>query len=824
MTAQPIHILLVEDNPADARLIEVLFAQQHEGEVKVDRAQTLAEALAALNTDAEKESFAAPGAVRRPIDLILLDLTLPDSESLETLRAVAERAPDIPVVVMSGMSDENLALQAVRQGAQDYLVKGRIDGQLLHRSVGYAIERRRAQNDRDLALHALQQSEERLRLVTEASTDGIWDWNVATGEVYWSDRVYHLLGVVPDGQGGLDKVLRLVHDDDRSRVEDLLRDALASGTRFSVEFRLRSSDGSYKFIRASGKTVRDPTGAPLRMAGSLTDITARKVAEQALQESERRFLSFMDNSPTIAYMKDISGRYVYLNAGFEKLFHRTAAELTGKTDLELWPPEIAERLRKADAAVLSSDEPMEFTETLPGDDGPHEWLSFKFPIESGGQRSVGGVAVDITERRRAEKALREADEQLRQSQKMEAVGQLASGVAHDFNNLLTAIRGYASLARHTLDEEHPALESLDQVEEASRQAGGVAGALLTFARKGKTEKLPVNVATAVESAARLFRRTLPPNVRLITDVAGAEDLWVLADSTQLQQVVINLGINARDAIGGAEGTLTVAVQPAGQGQRRHMAPRSQPPAVSIIVRDTGAGMTPDIKARIFEPFFTTKPRGMGTGLGLAVIHGIVQDHAGTITVDTAPGKGSTFTVTFPLVPAPTEVKEDETPEPGFIMGGLALLAEHNQLVRGLLASMLSALGYEIAHASSAEQALNVVAGIDLPIDLLVVELDLPGRGGVQLLSDIRAAGQPTRAVIVAGAGTTADTFGPGTVVLRKPFQLADLRRAITTLNQPGVDEAGPAPEAVEDSRAPAAPSIAHPVSPSFSTPQTESNA
>jgi two-component system cell cycle sensor histidine kinase/response regulator CckA len=775
MIPPTLNILLVEDNPADARLIELIFSGSRGPAATVRKAETLEAALECLGAQA--------------FDLVLLDLNLPDSESLDTLHAVASKAPETAVVVLSGHSDENLAISAVREGAQDYLVKGKIEAEVLQRSVRYAIERKRVQVDRDRAMQALAASEERLRLVTEASTDGIWDWNMRDDTLVWSERMYDLLRI-PRGQEvrPTAEALEHVHPEDRDLLRDAIKAHLEKGAPFIVECRLRRYDGSYGYFHISGKTVRDESGKPVRMAGSISDITERRRAEMALRASEQRFQSFMDNSPAVAFMKDEHGRYVYYNAVFKRLFGSEQKHILGQSDADLWPPDITERLRAVDRQVLETNTPIELIEIVPQEDGEHEWLTVKFPIvEPPNRRYVCGVAVDITERRRAEKALREADEKLRQSQKMEAVGQLASGIAHDFNNLLTAIRGYASLARSTLSAQHPALESLNQVEEATRQATGVAGALLTFARKAKTEKVPVQVAHAVEVAARLFRRTLPPSVRLVMDTHEAQDLWVSADDTQLQQVIINLGLNARDAMGEAGGTLTVSVKPAradGTPVTRRGPGAEVPQAVNISVQDTGIGMTPEIKARIFEPFFTTKPRGRGTGLGLAVIHGIVQEHGASISVQSEPGKGSTFTVTFPLIPAPARTEEPGEAPAEPIRGGLALLAEDNTLVRGLLASMLSALGYEIAHASTAEQALKLAASMNLQIDLLVVDQDLPGRGGLALLHDLRERGQATSAVIVA-AHPSEPIEDAGVVLLHKPFQLADLRRAIAGLNKAG---------------------------------------
>jgi two-component system cell cycle sensor histidine kinase/response regulator CckA len=642
MSNAQLTILLVEDNPADARLIQRFFAQRHGAGVRVEHAETLASALTLLSQDG--------GA----FDVILLDLTLPDSESLGTLRAVEAHAPEMPVVVLSGLADEELALQAVREGAQDYLVKGHIDAELLTRSVRYAVERQRVEKDRD-------------------------------------------------------------------------------------------------------------------------------AARRALTASESRFQSFMDNSPAVAFMKDESGRYVYVNALYERLFHIRLDQLGGKTDRDVFAADVAARLREADTRVLEAGTAMEFTEEVPLDGELREWLTIKFPVWDEGKRLIAGIALDVTERRRAERALREADEQLKQAQKMEAEWQLASGVAHDFNNLLTAIRGYASLARHTLHEDHPALESLDQVEEAARQATGVAGALLTFARVSRSAKAPVPVAAAVESAVRLFRRMLPPAVRLSLDLSRGEGVWVEADDTQLQQVVINLALNARDAIGAGEGTISVWVAPA-KALRKGGGPR--PAGVCIHVKDTGSGMSREVEARIFEPFFTTKPRGRGTGLGLSVIHGIVHDHGGSISVETGPGRGSTFTVWLPVVPAPSGAAEKAPPEHSVIAGGSALLAEDNQLVRALLATMLSALGYEVVNAGTAEQALGAATREGQKLDLIVIDQNLPGGPGLELVGQLRQRGLATRAVVVTAASGTDQPLPQGTVLLRKPFQLADLRQAIAELYAP----------------------------------------
>ena len=288
-------------------------------------------------------------------------------------------------------------------------------------------------------------------------------------------------------------------------------------------------------------------------------------------------------------------------------------------------------------------------------------------------------------------ARKEAEAQLRQAQKLEAVGHLASGIAHDFNNLLTAISGYVALAKKTLRPDHPAVSSLESVEQVAEQAEGVTRALLTFSRKTAARKQPVELAAVVEKAAHLLKRILPAGIDLIVDTGFVSGVWVNADSVQLQQVLLNLAINARDAMPNG-----------GRLQIRLALPRDggiEPQAVRLIVRDTGTGMSPETLARIFEPFFTTKPRGTGTGLGLAIVHGIVTDHGGTIEVESQVGRGTTFTVALPVARAqvrPSEPVEDR--EPCASHGEVVLVAEDHPYVRQIMTTGLRAAGYEVGQA------------------------------------------------------------------------------------------------------------------------------
>jgi len=780
MQNTPLHILLVEDNPADARFIELLLTERHPTALVVERADTLGRALSILERAEGRFS------------VILLDLGLPDSNSIETLRAVSASGYSVPIVVLSGLADETLGIEAVREGAQDYLVKGRIDAELLARTVRYSIERHRVES-------ALRESESPNQRILDVVPGGVVEVNMQ-GQIESANTVaQRLLGL------SLQELRRLnirdftscLHEDGSPcSAEDFpISRCLTTGTQQQpMTLGVPGRAGAVFWAVYTAIPMTEPrTGRQTGAVVTFLDITEHRRSDESLRASEARYRAVVEDQTELVCRFRPDGTRTFVNEACCRFFGLSRDELIGANLFDTVVPADREAVR-AHIQSLTRVGPAQVQEQRvfsgTGEVRWHQWFNRVVHVHDGHPVELQGLGRDITAQKLAEQALSESAEQLRHAQKLDAVGMLASGVAHDFNNLLTAIRGYASLARATLEDGHPALESLDQVEEASRQATGVAGALLTFARKARTEKLPVELAATVESAVRLFRRTLPLNLRLVIDTARAANLWVLADATQLQQVVMNLGLNARDA-SKREGLITIIVEPVLNNGGAHGRPAGgeAPTAVRMIVSDTGSGISPDIKARIFEPFFTTKPRGRGTGLGLAVIHGIVQDHGGTISVESQPDRGAIFTVVLPLVPPPPRSAEPRrSSETAPLTGGLALLVEHNHLVRGLLASMLSALGYEVVHATTGAEALERMGSTGPEFDLLVTAQNIPDGDTGSLIRNLAKQGHHTRTIIVSGADPTDEATDSDVVVLRKPFQLADLRRAIVTLLADGTED------------------------------------
>ena len=518
-------------------------------------------------------------------------------------------------------------------------------------------------------------------------------------------------------------------------LRDLGRENIpASSEHRREKFLLRRQDGGR--IPVSGRVTR--LGAEEQTPGLLTLNAVKEPAPGHLASEllfdRAHYRTLVQNLEQCIFLKDDQFRFVAVNPPFCRAADRPEEEVLGRTDFDCYPRALAEKFRADDRQVLLHGKRLETEEQSLIGGQQRTVRVVKTPVRDDSGRPVGvlGIFWDVTEQRSLEA-------QLRQAQKMEAVGQLAGGVAHDFNNLLTAILGNLSLLTGAAPLEAPARELVQAAESAALRAANLTGQLLGFSRRTLLRPEPTNVNHTINEVVAMLRRTIDP--RIILETHAASDLWpVLADTGQMNQVVMNLCLNARDAMpeGGRLLLQTENVVLGAEQARLWLEARSGE-FVCLRVRDTGAGMTAAVRARIFEPFFTTKGPGKGTGLGLAMVFGIVKQHGGWIECDSEPDKGTCFTLHLPRhVAAGLPAAEDNSRNDGAGRGTETILfVDDEAMLRNLGRTILQRHGYKVLLASDGMQAVEVFGRERASIDLVVLDLTMPRLSGRDAFRQIR---------------------------------------------------------------------------------------
>jgi PAS domain S-box-containing protein len=556
------------------------------------------------------------------------------------------------------------------------------------------------------------------------------------------------------------------------------------GLSLTLDLETLCKDGSTVWTETTMTLMRDPAGRAAGIVGVTRDITERKRAAQALRESEMRFRSVTDSAADAIIAADVDGTIVSWNHGAESIFGYTEGEIVGRLLTTLMPERYRETHRRGLARAGSSGKSvvgrnLEFSGLRKdGTEFPLELSLGSWQSEQG--RFYGGIIRDVTERKRAEEALRQTEQQLRQAQKMEAVGQLAGGIAHDFNNLLTVILGRSDLLRRRLEAGSVLRRDIELIATTAARAGGLTRQLLAFSRNQVLQPKVLDLNVVVGRMATLLRRLIGEHIRLVT-VFGRDLGAVRVDPTQIEQVIVNLVVNARDAMP-AGGTLTIETANAGiDAAADDPEPSVGPgPLVSLLVRDTGCGMDENVQAHLFEPFFTTKAPGKGTGLGLATVYGIVKQHNGAIFAESAPGQGTTFRVYLPRVAADVTDETEESPaqKPG---SETILLVEDEVDVRNLADEILSGHGYTLL-AASPDEALGIAERHAGVIQLLLTDVVMPGMNGRELADRLTRQRPDTKVLFMSGYTDEAivhhGVLDDHARLLAKPFRAEDLLRKV----------------------------------------------
>lgn len=634
--SKQLRALIVEDSKFHAALVltELRRGGYEPIAARVETADDLSDALA-----------------RRQWDLVISSHSIPNFTSTEALTILKRSHLDIPFIIVSDALGEEVAVKAMRSGANDYLVRNRLAR--LVPAVSRELKEAENRIARKRAEMALRESQAHLIEAQRIANLGSWDWNIQTNVVSRSAQVARIFGVSPqDFDPSYEGFMARVHPDDRQLVTTHIEEALNRKKPLSMDYRIVRPDGDLRHLHAEAEVTFSKTGEPIRVLGTILDITERKRLE----------------------------------------------------------------------------------------------------------------------------------EQLRQSQKMEALGQLVGGVAHDFNNLLTAIKGFSELALNHLEpDDHPVGQFLRHVQTAAERAANLTGQLLAFSRRQILRPRVLDLNDTVGGMDGLIARSIGEDIEFSTALEPALRP-IKADSNQIEQVLLNLAVNARDAM--PEGgklvieTANVHLDDGSSLPRLPVEPKAGSYAL-LRITDTGVGMDEETQARIFEPFFTTKKSGRGTGLGLSTVYGIVKQSGGYITVDSQPGRGASFAIYLPQADATEEIQEPEGRSyPELLEGSETILVvEDDEAVLNLAARLLEGKGYRVLVAGDPELALQVCRSRLEAIDLLVADVVLPLMSGVELAKLVKAVHPETRVLFMSGYAWNAIRQGGldvNTPLLRKPFVPQDL--------------------------------------------------
>jgi PAS domain S-box-containing protein len=500
----------------------------------------------------------------------------------------------------------------------------------------------------------------------------------------------------------------------------------------------------------------------------------------SVSASEARYRSLTENLEQCIFLKDAELRFVAANSRFCELLGRTEAELIGMTDWDFFPPERASRYQADDRRILADGKRLELEEQFPLGDMLRTVRVVKTPVKDDLGQTVGvhGIFWDVTEQRTLEA-------QLRQAQKMEAVGQLAGGVAHDFNNLLTVILGNVQLLQTVLPPGHPQRSCLEATEKAALRAADLTRKMLGFSRRTSLSLVPVDLRAEIDETVALLERTIDPRISL--EVEHAPGLWLVeADPGQINQVLMNLCLNARDAMPEG-GTLRLSAE---NVVLDHDAVRWQLEArtgefVRLRIEDTGSGIAPEVLPRIFEPFFTTKEAGKGTGLGLAMVFGIVKQHQGWIDCSSEVGAGARFDIHFPRFHLKSEIGTEAkraraVPSPRHGHETI-LLVDDEAMIRNLGRTILQGHGYQVLLAEDGQEAVETYRREKGRIDLVVMDLMMPRLSGPDALRQLLRMDPEVRVILASGYAAEHVTGPEGNRVLgflAKPYSPEQLAQAV----------------------------------------------
>jgi len=745
--------LHVEDNPQDAELVGMLLERRWPG-CRIERVDTRPAFLEAVR--------------RLEPQLILSDFSLPSFDGLSALKLARIERPETPFLFLSGTIGEEMAVEALRNGAIDYVLKDRM-GRLVP-AIERALLQSQEERRRREAEAALHDAQERYRQITENVADLIAVLDPQGRRIYNNPAYRLILGEGAELEGT--DAFTEIFPEDRERVRQIFQETVRTGTGQRTEYRLIGQDGGVRFIESQGSVIRDGTGRVINVLVVSRDVTSRKQAETRIREQA----SLLDKARDAICVVDLGHSITYWNASAENLFEWTAKEVVGRAIEYFFFQQNPEQATQAFAQLLAqgSWEGEIATETRTKHPLTLEsrWTLVK--NERGQPQSILLISTDITERKRLET-------QFLRAQRMESIGTLAGGIAHDLNNVLTPILVASQVLQAQATPEDLAM--LETIEKSALHGAALIKQVLLFARGAEGEHSPLQPKHLIVEMEKLMRETLPRKIEIRTNVE--RDLWLVkGDSTQLNQVLMNLCVNARDAMpeGGVleVGAYNTIVKP--EFQAAHPEVRANQ-CVVLTVSDTGTGIPPELLDRIWDPFFTTKEIGKGTGLGLSTVLGIVKGHGGAVNVTNRDGKGTCFEIFLPALLTDNDqpVPPQRAPLPRGNGEGI-LVVDDEPYIREVIGSMLRYCNFHGFFGSNGHEGVALYQANRDKISLALVDMMMPGLDGEGTMRMLRKINPSIKLLAMSGmlenAAITPGSALEGVELLRKPIAAETLMKTI----------------------------------------------
>lgn len=630
--------------------------------------------------------------------------------------------------------------------------------------------------------NALRESEAWLEETMRIARVGGWKIDLSGNTLAWTDETFRIHDLPIGASPNVDEAISFYHADDRARVSAAVQHALESGEDYDIEARIITATKNLKWVRSIGHTSLHE-GRTAFVWGTIQDITDLKQTEEAVRESEQRFATAFKYSPAPLVLSEVdTGLFLDVNDRWVEMLEFTREEQIGRTSKEvgIWDdPGDRDRI----VAILRSqdrfrDEPIRF-KTKSGRPVIALWSAES--VNLSGKQVMLSMITDITELRQAEEEREKLRGQLTQAHKMEAVGRLAGGVAHDFNNMLNVILGHAEIMSEDLPADSPLRGDLDEIRKAAERSANLTRQLLAFARKQTVAPKALDLNDTIATMLKMLQRLIGEDIDLLWKPGASLDT-VRIDPGQVDQMLANLAVNARDAIGHAHGKITIETANARFDEAYCADHAGFTPGdfVMLAVSDNGCGMDEETRANIFEPFFTTKGVGEGTGLGLATVYGIVKQNDGYVNVYSEPGQGTTFKIYFPSLaevstrPAGVEAGLD-APATG---DETILVVEDQPALLKMARTMLERLGYNVLIAATPGEALRLAREQSGSIDLLITDVVMPEMNGRELAQQLQALRPGLKSLFMSGytANVIAHqgVLDEGVIFIQKPFSKGDL--------------------------------------------------